>query len=89
MKHLQIIVSGLVQGVFFRASTREKALELEITGSVCNQSDGTVVIHAEAEDDRLQNFLEWVHQGPEAAEVQEVQITEEPLQHFSDFRILR
>ena len=54
MKHLSIHVSGKVQGVFFRASTKEKAEEFNIKGNVRNNADGSVSIEAEGEEENLQ-----------------------------------
>ena len=53
MKHLSIRVSGKVQGVFFRASTKDRADELHIKGTVGNNADGSVSIEAEGEDENL------------------------------------
>ena len=67
-------VHGLVQGVFFRASTEEKARSLGISGWVRNCSDGTVEIHAEGPRDRLDQLIAWCHEGPPRAEVQKVDV---------------
>lgn len=58
MKHYNITVSGKVQGVFYRASTKEKAEQLGIKGFVRNQSDGTVYIEAEGEVSQLDAFID-------------------------------
>jgi len=72
MKKYYIIVSGLVQGVFFRHNAKKKADELGIKGFVRNLGTGKVEIVAEGENDDLNNFLKWCAQGPSGAHVKEV-----------------
>jgi len=72
MKHYNITVSGRVQGVFYRASTRDKAQELGLKGWVKNQSDGTVYIEAEGEKAVLDQLIDWCKQGPPRAKVENV-----------------
>lgn len=75
-----------MQGVFFRASTQEKAQELGLTGFVQNEDDGTVYLEAEGDADALQKLEQWVHQGPKAARVDRVDIRQvQELQQFKDF----
>ncbi len=73
-KHFTIRVSGLVQGVFFRASTKQKADSLKITGFVRNEPDGSVYIEAEGSDEDLKRFVQWCHQGPPNARVDECEV---------------
>ncbi len=73
----KIKVYGKVQGVFFRASTKRKAEELGITGTVKNESDGTVLIEAKASSVLLDKFIAWCHEGPTGARVDKVEIWEE------------
>lgn len=89
MKHLNIRVTGRVQGVFFRATAAEQARMLNLTGFVCNEPDGTVYIEAEGKDENLVRLVEWCWQGPPRASVSEVQVTESHLQDFSSFEITR
>lgn len=69
-----MIVSGVVQGVFFRAHTRERARSLNLPGWVRNLSDGTVEVVAEGPEDVLSRFVEWCHKGPAGARVDGVEI---------------
>ncbi|HDM36361.1 MAG TPA: acylphosphatase [Candidatus Syntrophoarchaeum butanivorans] len=69
---LHIIVSGKVQGVFFRYATRSVGEELGLDGWVRNLYDGRVEIMAEGERDKLERLLEFAHRGPPAARVDEV-----------------
>ncbi len=89
MKRLIIIVTGKVQGVFFRASAKEVAEQLNIKGFAQNQPDGSVRIEAEGDEENLNQFVEWCKQGPPRAEVKNVQITEEELNNFTRFEIKR
>jgi acylphosphatase len=88
-KHLCITVLGHVQGVFFRASTADKAKALGLAGQVKNLPDGSVFIEAEGEDTALGEFVKWTHHGPPRAMVERCIVEEGPLVNFSDFKILR
>ncbi len=87
--HYAIRVTGKVQGVFYRATTKEVADQLKIKGWVSNHPDGSVLIEAEGDPAQMQSFVEWCHQGPEAAQVAEVNCQEKPLEGFQDFKIKR
>ena len=73
MQALSIRVSGKVQGVFFRASTKEKATELGLSSWCRNEPDGCVLIHAEGNADSLESLLAWCHEGPRWANVTKVE----------------
>lgn len=88
-RHLSILVSGRVQGVFFRASAKAKADELGITGFVQNMPDGKVFIEAEGVEDKLDLFKAWCSKGPARAQVYEVEIKEGELRYYAGFGILR
>ena len=83
------MVSGHVQGVFYRASARTKAEELGITGFVQNLPDGKVYIEAEGTDEKLDRFKTWCAEGPPRAQVEQVEIKEGELQNFKAFGVLR
>lgn len=87
--HLNITITGKVQGVYYRASTKQKADALGVKGFVCNQPDGSVYIEAEAAPEVLEKFLAWCHQGPERAQVLNVETTSAPLQNFVAFEVRR
>jgi acylphosphatase len=89
MKHLHIHVTGKVQGVFYRATAREKAIELGLNGTVKNNQDGSVTIEAEGRPDSLEAFLKWCRKGPPAARVESVEATESPLRNMQDFKVIR
>ncbi len=71
-KTVNIIVSGQVQGVCFRASTQKIARRLDVSGWVKNLPDGRVAIQASAEAEALSEFVTWCHRGPSLASVTEV-----------------
>ncbi len=79
MRKVKILVSGRVQGVYFRLFTQNKAKHLAIAGSVRNLPDGRVEIIAEAKSTAIEKLILWCHKGPITARVDHVEITE--LQH--------
>ncbi|MBT4119340.1 MAG: acylphosphatase [Candidatus Peribacter sp.] len=85
----QIRVNGLVQGVFFRVSTKEKADELGVKGWVrnCRRRSDSVKIFAEGEEEAIQKFLDWCHKGPENAEVEEVEVAVAKPKNSSSFEV--
>ncbi|QBQ42579.1 acylphosphatase [Sphingobacterium psychroaquaticum] len=85
MKHLDIVVTGKVQGVYFRATVKAVADQLGVKGFALNQPDGSVYIAAEGDDFALSSLLEFCDEGPERAEVENVTSTEGEIQGFKDF----
>lgn len=86
-KHLNIKVFGKVQGIFFRAKASEQADWLGIVGFARNESDGSVYIEAEGEEEELDKFLEWCHKGPLLAKVEKVESSVGNLKKFSKFEV--
>ena len=82
-----IIVHGRVQGVWFRAGTKEKADELGLLGWVKNWQEGTVEIHAEGEKPQLEKFIAWCRKGTPAADVTSLEIDKVMAQEFKSFDI--
>jgi len=70
----QVIVHGLVQGVWFRQSTKDEATRIGITGWVRNLPDGTVEAVFEGEKKKVEEIVGWCHRGPSGAEVTKVDI---------------
>jgi acylphosphatase len=77
-------VSGRVQGVFFRASARQKAIELGCAGYARNLSDGRVEVLAVAEPQAVNHLIDWLWQGPPAAEVSGVEVREVAIDELND-----
>jgi acylphosphatase len=67
-----VVVTGRVQGVFFRAAMGERAARLGVAGWVRNEPDGSVRAHLEGPADAVDALLEWCAQGPPAAQVENV-----------------
>jgi acylphosphatase len=67
-----LIITGFVQGVFFRASTRETAVRLDLTGWVRNLPDGNVEAVFEGPVEKLRQAVQWCRQGPRGARVTKV-----------------
>ncbi|TMI70171.1 MAG: acylphosphatase [Bacteroidetes bacterium] len=88
-KTISIIVSGKVQGVYYRQSTKEKAGELNITGEVRNLPDDSVSIIATGTAEELDQLVEWCKTGPRRARVTSVVTKELTLRAFDKFTITR
>ncbi|MEM4390050.1 MAG: acylphosphatase [Candidatus Micrarchaeia archaeon] len=87
MARLHLRVYGLVQGVFFRASTEDVARGLGLTGWVRNVSDGSVEVIAEGEREALEKLLAWCRKGPPGARVSKVDFEWQAFRgEFADFR---
>ena len=87
-KRVHIIVLGKVQGVFFRASTKDTAERLGLNGLVKNNPDGTVEVVAEGDEKQLQKLIDWCHIGPDRSIVSSVEIDWSPYAaEFQDFDI--
>lgn len=85
---VNIFVAGLVQGVFFRSQTKNKAGELGLFGWVRNLADGRVEILAEGEKDKLEKLIDWAKKGPDSARVDGLEINwQEHNDEFKDFEI--
>ena len=84
---VHLIAHGKVQGVWYRAGTREQALQLGLSGWAKNCPDGTVEIHAEGEKEILELFINWCRKGPPAAQVSSLDIEWVELQAMTTFDI--
>ena len=85
---VQCYVSGKVQGVWFRASTQDQAIQLGLTGWARNLPDGRVEVMACGKRQAVQALLQWLEKGPELAQVSEMLYTEVSWQRFDRFSIL-
>jgi acylphosphatase len=80
-------VTGRVQGVFFRAWTKEKARELDIRGWVRNCADGTVEAHLEGEEAAVRWLIDIMYDGPGGARVDRVDAHEAAVEGFNGFEV--
>lgn len=88
MKHINLKITGEVQGVFFRVEAKKKAGQLGLSGFAENHEDGTVYIELEGGESLLEEFVNWAKDGPPLANVGEVEIVEEEcLKGFEDFTV--
>ena len=67
-------MTGIVQGVFYRYSTKRKADELGLAGTVRNLPDGSVEIVCEGDEKQIERLIEWCRQGPSGAFVENVDV---------------
>lgn len=82
----ELLVTGKVQGVFYRAHTKRFALELELKGYVQNQKSGSVKIVVHGSKPRIKELELWCWQGPKLANVKNVQIQyTRPKEEFTTF----
>ena len=85
---VHLFISGLVQGVFFRLNTTQKAKEMGLTGWVCNLPDGRVEAVLEGEKEKVDKMIKWVKDGPCPAKVEKVEIKKEKYKgEFNNFEI--
>ncbi|WP_105901464.1 acylphosphatase [Vibrio gangliei] len=82
------IVSGRVQGVGFRYQTAHHALTMGLTGHAKNLNNGDVEVLACGSEQKVEEFHQWLHQGPRTAYVESVQEVETSLFAPRDFAIL-
>ncbi|MES3019784.1 MAG: acylphosphatase [Bacteroidota bacterium] len=89
MKHLDIVISGRVQGVFFRATSKAVADQVGVKGTARNCPDGTVAIEAEGDDFSLDIFLEFCHKGSDRSAVEKVEVKEGEIKNYRNFEVIR
>jgi acylphosphatase len=75
LKRANVVVRGAVQGVFFRAETRNRAQSLGLGGWVRNAPDGTVEAVFEGDDERVDSMVDWCRRGPAGAAVADVDVS--------------
>lgn len=88
MRRVRVYISGKVQGVFFRAYTKEEADKLGIKGWVRNLPDGRVEALFEGPAEAVEEMIKWCHRGSPSSKVTSVEVEEEPYRgEFKDFSI--
>jgi acylphosphatase len=83
----RFVVSGRVQGVWFRASTRQQAEQLGLSGHAVNLPDGRVEVVACGSEAAVEALATWLWRGPELASVTDVAVVDLGLQQFSGFSV--
>lgn len=87
MKCVHLIVSGRVQGVFFRSNVRNSALELGLKGYTKNLNDGNVEVVAEGDEEQIKELIEFIRKGPGIATVKDVKIQHKEPENFKSFEV--
>jgi len=88
MKRTRVVVSGRVQGVFFRATCARLARQAGLVGTVRNLDDGRVEAIFEGDDDAVDRLIAWCRRGPDHADVEDVAVTPEQVIGERDFRVV-
>jgi len=83
----RIKVIGRVQGVYFRASTKQEAHNTGLCGWVRNHTDGSVEIHVEGDHLKVDQLINWAHNGPRMANVERVDVSIAEPEGHQDFEI--
>ena len=89
MTTVHLLIRGKVQGVFFRASAREQAESIGLTGWIRNTGDGSVEAVVTGHVEGVNEFIRWCRTGPPKAEVKDLQVTSKEPESFDSFRVLR
>ncbi len=89
MPTVHLLITGKVQGVFYRAGTQEKAMELGLSGWVKNTVEGHVEAMVSGSEEKVAQFIDWCRQGPSRAQVTDVIVTPKPDDGFTGFHILK
>lgn len=82
------MISGNVVGVFFRNFIRDNAIQLGLCGHVRNKEDGRVEAWLEGEKDKVEEMIKRCSEGPPQSQVKEVEVEEQKLQGFKEFKVL-
>lgn len=86
---VHVFVDGHVQGVFFRATTREEAQHHGVDGWVRNRDDGRVEAHFEGDPDAVDQLVSFCHEGSDRAVVEDVEVEEVEPEGYDDFEVRR
>lgn len=87
-KSVRLYITGVVQGVFFRAFVKENAERYDVKGFVRNLEDGRIEIFLEGNPDNVNKMIEIIKKGPKHSKIQKVELKPEKFQDFKSFKIL-
>jgi len=87
-KAVRLYIDGTVQGIFFRQFVKDNAERFNIRGFVRNLEDGKVEVFAEGEAENVDNLIELCKKGPKHSQIRKVDVKEEKLQDFKEFKVL-
>ena len=89
METVHLLISGKVQGVFFRQTAAKVAEKLNVKGWIKNTSDSKVEALITGTSDDIKSFIHWCKTGPEKANVEDVAISKQPEIIFKKFEVIR
>jgi acylphosphatase len=89
MQTVHLLISGKVQGVFFRQASRKMAEKLNIKGWIKNTPDERVEAMITGEENNINDFIKWCKKGPERARVKEVIVSKQEETFFEKFEVKR
>jgi acylphosphatase len=89
MPTTHLLIKGEVQGVFYRATAKKIADQLNLSGWIKNTKEGNVEVMISGDEPQLEKFLKWAKQGPDKAEVEDVIVTKKEETNFNGFTIVR
>ena len=89
METVHLLISGKVQGVFFRQTATRMAHTLNIAGWIKNITDGKVEAVVTGNNDDVKKFIAWCKTGPEKADVTDVNVSNQPETFFEKFEVIR
>jgi len=81
----QVFVSGRVQGVFYRESTRQQADTLKLRGGVRNLRDGRVEVQVAGDEESVASLIKWLKTGPKLAKVSNIEVIDMPSESMARF----
>jgi len=89
MQTVHLLITGKVQGVFFRETARKVAEKLNIKGWIKNTPDEKVEAMITGDEQQVNDFIKWCKTGPDRAEVEEVTVSSQPEIFFKEFEVKR
>ena len=89
MSTIHLLIKGKVQGVFYRATAKQIANDIGLTGWIKNTREGNVEATVSGNEQQLEKFVKWCKQGPDKAVVVEVIVTQKEEETFNSFMIVR
>ena len=81
----QVFISGRVQGVFYRESTRQQADALKLRGAVRNLRDGRVEVQVAGDEESVASLIKWLKTGPKFAKVSNIEVIDKPSESIARF----
>lgn len=87
-KAVRLYIKGTVQGIFFRQFIKDNAERCDVRGFARNLEDGRVEVFIEGEMENVEKMIDFCKKGPRHSRIENVEIKEEKLQDFKEFKIL-